>query len=50
MIATTFERGIHMSNNRSTQYGNNQGHSSKSQTSQKQKSEKDKNLNRQDPQ
>jgi hypothetical protein len=41
---------MRMSNNRSTQYGGNQGHSSKSQTSQKQKSERDRNLNRQDQQ
>jgi hypothetical protein len=39
-----------MSNNRSTQFDNNQGKSSKSQTANKQKSERDRNLNKQDQQ
>jgi hypothetical protein len=39
-----------MSNNRSTQFSNNQGHSSKTQTSKQQKSERDRNLNKQDQQ
>ncbi|GIO10418.1 hypothetical protein J31TS6_64460 [Brevibacillus reuszeri] len=39
-----------MSNNRNTKNGGNQGHSTKTQGAQKQKSERDRNLNKQDPQ
>ncbi|CAI8910780.1 Small, acid-soluble spore protein N [Brevibacillus sp. IT-7CA2] len=44
------KEGILMSNNRNTKNGGNQGHSSKTQGTQKQKSERDRNLNKQDPQ
>lgn len=39
-----------MSNNRNTKNGGNKGHSTKTQTSNQQKSERDRNLNKQDPQ
>lgn len=39
-----------MSNNQNTKNGGNQGHSTKTQQAKKQKSERDRNLNKQDPQ